>query len=179
MRYPSAVEGHQQRHLEVPPPLHPELLGPLDVKEKLGPPDFRWRSVGVTRSSNRMSIVPEEQRCWSATVSLGADDGIRTRDPHLGNAMGNVYCDSTSLTNAPELRVFVSPVSSVSPDRWSGRDFVGDSLVSTPVPHATGRPSRYPKSRILFVSRTPSQPSTPSSISSIRSTASRPVRGVE
>ena len=62
-------------------------------------------------------------------VFLGADDGIRTRDPHLGNFEANVSCVAVNLTSAPELRVLVSPVSSVSRDRWSRRDFVGDSLV--------------------------------------------------
>ena len=36
---------------------------------------------------------------------LGAADGIRTRDPHLGNGMVDVSCVSTGLTSAPELRV--------------------------------------------------------------------------
>ena len=44
----------------------------------------------------------------------GADDGIRTRDPHLGNFMAVVSCVSVNLSNALEVRVFVSPVSSVS-----------------------------------------------------------------
>jgi hypothetical protein len=35
----------------------------------------------------------------------GADDGIRTRDPHLGNFMGVVSCVSPRLSSALELRV--------------------------------------------------------------------------
>jgi hypothetical protein len=56
---------------------------------------------------------------------FGADDGIRTRDPHLGNRMAHVSYISTSLTSASELHVLVALVSSVSPDRWSRLDFVG------------------------------------------------------
>jgi len=59
---------------------------------------------------------------------FGADDGIRTRDPHLGNFVAVVSCVAVNLSSASELRVLVSSVSSVSGDRWSGRDFVGDSL---------------------------------------------------
>ena len=45
------------------------------------------------------------------------------------NFEADVSSVAVNLTSAPELRVFVSPVSSVSSDRWSGPDFVGDSLV--------------------------------------------------
>ena len=43
-----------------------------------------------------------------------ADDGIRTPDPHLGNFEANVSYVAMNLSSASELRVFVSPVSSVS-----------------------------------------------------------------
>jgi hypothetical protein len=56
----------------------------------------------------------------------GADDGIRTRDPHLGNCMARVSCVSASLSSAPELHVLVALVSCVSADCWSRLDFVGD-----------------------------------------------------
>jgi hypothetical protein len=57
---------------------------------------------------------------------LGADDGTRTRDPHLGNFMVVVSCVSVGLSSAPELHLLGALVSCVSPDRWSGLDFVGD-----------------------------------------------------
>ena len=40
---------------------------------------------------------------WSEVVFLRADDGIRTRDPHLGNRMADVSCVAASLSSAPEL----------------------------------------------------------------------------
>src|SRR5437588_3747547 len=43
----------------------------------------------------------------------GADDGIRTGDPNLGNVMSIVYCISPSFSSIYEPHVFVSPVSSV------------------------------------------------------------------
>ena len=56
----------------------------------------------------------------------GADDGTRSRHPHLGNRMAIVSFVSTNLSSAPELRVLVTVVSSVSADRWSRLHFVGD-----------------------------------------------------
>jgi hypothetical protein len=56
----------------------------------------------------------------------GADDGIRTGDPHLSDCMAVVSCVSAGLSCAPELHVLGALVSSVSPNRWSRLDFVGD-----------------------------------------------------
>jgi hypothetical protein len=62
----------------------------------------------------------------------GADDGIRTRDPHLGNRMADVSYVSAGLTSAPELRVLGALGSSVSPVRPSRLDFVGDFVGAFP-----------------------------------------------
>jgi hypothetical protein len=56
----------------------------------------------------------------------GADDGTRTRDPHLGNSMADVSCVSAGLSSVAELRVLGDLVSWVSADRWSRLHFVGD-----------------------------------------------------
>jgi len=69
----------------------------------------------------------------------GADDGIRTRDPHLGNCMAVVSCVSVGLSSASELHVLGALVSSVSPDRWSRLDFVGDFVGASPEGHRIPR----------------------------------------
>jgi hypothetical protein len=56
----------------------------------------------------------------------GADDETRTRDPHLGNCLADVLMVSAGLRGALELHVLGARVSSVSPDRSSRLDFVGD-----------------------------------------------------
>jgi hypothetical protein len=56
----------------------------------------------------------------------GADDGTRTRDPHLGNSMADVSCVFAGLSSVAELHVLGDLVSRVSVDRWSRLHFVGD-----------------------------------------------------
>ncbi len=68
------------------------------------------------------STTPTKHRAVDTGPDLGfsgADDGIRTRDPHLGNGMADVSCVSASLSSAPDLHVLGALVSSVSPDGWS------------------------------------------------------------
>jgi hypothetical protein len=86
---------------------------------------FRWFFVGGTIDQR----VPRIGGLWVLAgqwAFSGADDGIRTRDPHLGNWVADVSCVSADLSSAPELHVLGALVSSVSADRWSGLDFVGD-----------------------------------------------------
>src|SRR6266498_5935726 len=88
--------------------------------------------------------TPGLKRIGTGREGLGADDGIRTSDPHLGNGMADVSCVSTGLTSAPELRVLGALVSSVSPDCWSRLNFVGDFVGAFPprptYPPEGGRP---------------------------------------
>jgi hypothetical protein len=71
---------------------------------RAGPSPFRWQEAGFP----------------------GADDGTRTRDPHLGKCMADVSCIYAGLTSVPELPVLGALVSCVSADRWSRPHFVGD-----------------------------------------------------
>jgi hypothetical protein len=75
----------------------------------------------VREDPNRASVRRNPTCSFS-----GADDGIRTRDPHLGNRMAIVSCVSARLSSAPELHVLGAPVSSVSPNSWRRLHFVGD-----------------------------------------------------
>src|SRR6266498_678149 len=84
--------------------------------------------------------TPGLKRIGTGREGLGADDGIRTSDPHLGNGMADVLCVSTCLTSAPELRVLGALVSSVTPDCWSRLNFVGDLVGAFPP-----RPTYPPK----------------------------------
>jgi hypothetical protein len=121
-------------------PETPELAesGPYSVQSSAG-----WRTIATRKRAVRDGRVRDgtptgPMAVWTAPHMQegrlapaltwgfsGADDGIRTRDPHLGNRMAYVSYISTSLTSASELHVLVALVSSVSPDRWSRLDFVG------------------------------------------------------
>ena len=111
--------------------------------DSLGPGSCRPQGARRQRYGHRpgrrfvgFSLVgwPTERDACSGPTALlllrgsfpGADDGIRTRDPHLGNHMAIVSCDSPSLGSAHELHVLGALVSFVSPDRGSRLDFVGD-----------------------------------------------------
>jgi hypothetical protein len=108
----------------VSPSGQPRALGPPPSRGPAPAPSiptqqtFRWFFVG--------GLVHRGGCLFGATALLlvrgsfsGADDGIRTRDPHLGNGMADVSCVSASLTSAPDLHVLGAHVSSVSPDGWS------------------------------------------------------------
>jgi hypothetical protein len=98
----------------------------------LGTPSIPCGTLTARRSLSTPRRRPWNVRTWGFS---GADDGIRTRDPHLGNHMADVSCVSTSLSSAPELHVLGALVSSVSPDRWSRLHFVGDFVgVEDPPP---------------------------------------------
>ena len=75
----------------------------------------------VREDPNRASVRRNPTCSFS-----GADDGIRTRDPHLGNRMAIGSCVSSRLSSAPEPHVLGAPVSSVSPNSWRRLHFVGD-----------------------------------------------------
>jgi hypothetical protein len=110
-------------------------------------PLFVGACVGAEAWKGRLRRDAKRVSAGQLAVS-GADDGIRTRDPHLGNCMAGVSCVSTDLSSVPELHVLVALVSCVSTDRWSRLDFVGDFVgvrgtpapPPTPVLHTRDRP---------------------------------------
>ena len=59
---------------------------------------------------------------------VGADDGIRTRDPHLGNFIALVSCVSCNLTSDHQLHVCVHTCHMRLTGRRSRLHFVGDFI---------------------------------------------------
>ena len=77
-----------------------------------------------------------------------ADDGIRTRDSHLGNCKADFSHVSASPRSAVELHVLGALVSPVSPDHSRRFHFVGD-LVGAESDLSTLDPESYVKTARL------------------------------